>query len=233
MDVDQRHPDPLEKVPRQDLHVAGEHDQVALAVEQLEQLRLGLGLAVPLDRHVVVGQAEPLDRLAQVADGWTQQTRSRRRARRGASATAAPAGSGRSARRGSRSVSAWRRPTAARSSRTAPRREAEALREARSAPRWASVNSIRRKNVPPSGIGRVLVRADDVRARLVQEADDRGDDPGPVRAGDQQAHHHSRLRGLPGRVCLRGGSGSTPRPGGGGHQWLTAAAASSDTSRSS
>ena len=72
---------------------------------------------------------------------------------------------------------------------------------------------------PVLGMGRVLVGGDDVGAALEQEARDGGDDPGAVRARDQQS------RGVVGaaRNVRRGVR----------HQWLTAAAASSDTSRSS
>src|SRR4051812_33213350 len=41
MDVDDRHADAIEELRREDLHVACEHDQVAAALEQLEQLFLG------------------------------------------------------------------------------------------------------------------------------------------------------------------------------------------------
>ena len=41
------------------------------------------------------------------------------------------------------------------------------------------------------GIGRVLVGADDVRARVREEPRDRGDDPVPVGAGDEQAAVHA------------------------------------------
>jgi hypothetical protein len=68
-------------------------------------------------------------------------------------------------------------------------------------------------------VGGVLVRGDDVGALLEQKARDGGNDSGPVRTRDEQ----------PGGVV-----GPVTRVRAEvGHQWLTAAAASSDTSLSS
>ena len=61
MDVDQRHAYALEEVAREDLHVAGEDDQVGSAREELEHARLCLRLASLLDRHVLEGKAEGSD----------------------------------------------------------------------------------------------------------------------------------------------------------------------------
>ena len=60
-----------QEVAREDLHVAGEHDQVDLA-EQLEHAPLGLGLGRRLDRHVVEGDADRVD-LAR-GSGWLEIT---------------------------------------------------------------------------------------------------------------------------------------------------------------
>ena len=56
MDVDRRRAEPLEEPGREDLHVAGEDEQLD-TLQQLEHARLGR-LAVAFDRHVVEGQAE-------------------------------------------------------------------------------------------------------------------------------------------------------------------------------
>ena len=61
VDVDHRHAQPLQEAAREDLHVAREHDEIDPSREQLEQLRLRLGLAAGGNLHVVVGHVEAGD----------------------------------------------------------------------------------------------------------------------------------------------------------------------------
>ena len=48
----------------EDLHVAGEHDEVDLTGDELKPASLGLRLRLTRDRHVVVRDAERLDLVA-------------------------------------------------------------------------------------------------------------------------------------------------------------------------
>jgi hypothetical protein len=57
MDVDDRHPHPLQEIAAEDLHVACQHEQLGIAAQELEHLRLGPSPAARLDRHVVEGHA--------------------------------------------------------------------------------------------------------------------------------------------------------------------------------
>ena len=59
MDVDYRHAEALEKSLRENLHVAGEHDEIHLAGEKFEHSRLCFRLAVWRHWDVVVRNAEP------------------------------------------------------------------------------------------------------------------------------------------------------------------------------
>jgi len=58
VDVDDRHADLLQEGGGQDLHVAGEHDEVNVAVQQLELAPLGRRLGVPGHRNVLERDAE-------------------------------------------------------------------------------------------------------------------------------------------------------------------------------
>ena len=153
--------------------------------------------------------AELRDVVGEVRVVGDRPCRCRRRARRGASATAGRAGSGPRARPAA--PPAW----AARvvQAQAIAKRWAISLVEAashlverpRRPRRW---NTMRRKNVPLLGVGRVLVGLVDVGALRVQEAGHRGDDPGPVLAPDEQAAGVRRLVRSPsicslGQICLR------------------------------
>ena len=66
MDVDHRDRQLVEKVAGQDLHVPREHDEVAVAAQQLEQLVLRLRLVVALHGNVVVRDAIRLHVLPEI-----------------------------------------------------------------------------------------------------------------------------------------------------------------------
>ncbi len=57
MDVDRRHPHPLQEVAAEDLHIARQHQQLGIAAQELEQSHLGLLLAALRHRHVVEGDS--------------------------------------------------------------------------------------------------------------------------------------------------------------------------------
>ena len=186
VDVDHRHADAVEELAGEDLHVAGEDDEVAVPAEQLEQPRLRLGLRV---------RRRP-------ARGGRARRAPRRRARRSAWLEATSTSSASSSPRRRRQSSSSRQwssretstatrlgTAASQNDQSMSKRSADLLAEALREPVRARrrVNSMRRKNVPPVGIGRVLVRAHDVRPGLREESGHRADDPGTVGAGDEKA----------------------------------------------
>ena len=191
VDVDHRDGQALEELAGQDLHVARQHDEVALAVEQLEQLRLGLGLALGVDGDVVVGHVEQLDVLAQVGVvGGDEDDAALELA-------AAPA-----PQQVEQAVVVARHqhrdPLAPRGV-PQPPGHAERLGDLQAEPLGEAVALLggerelhAQEERAALGIGRVLVRADDVRPGLVQEARDARDDARSVRAGDQQAQQRRR-----------------------------------------
>ena len=61
VDVDHRHADLVEEVLGDDLHVAGQHDEVDVALDQLQDPRLGGGLVRPLRGDVEERDAERAD----------------------------------------------------------------------------------------------------------------------------------------------------------------------------
>ena len=146
------HADPVEEARREDLHVAREHDEVDVAGEQLELPLLGLRLRLARHRDVVVRHAERLARRARDPDGSRRRRRRPSAARRGASARAGRAGSGRSARRRARRACGVARELSrhsiSSSAAIAASRASSAARLPARSSRW---NSIRRKKLPPSG----------------------------------------------------------------------------------
>ena len=178
-------PTRVEEVAAEDLHVARQHEQLGAAARAARASPPRPAPCAPCSTgHVVEGHARTrrvsCSRSAVVGD---HARRSPRRARRDASATAGPAGSGRGARRGSR---CRRRSPQQRSSpvhlEAAGDLCVEALLEgarARAAPRGRTPCAGRTGR--RSGSDRVLVRGDDVGSALEQKARDGGDDPGPVR----------------------------------------------------
>src|SRR5699024_3617788 len=57
-DIDDRHPHCLKDSGRKALHIASENDEVRLPVDEVEYLRLGLGLVRAFRRNMVEGYAE-------------------------------------------------------------------------------------------------------------------------------------------------------------------------------
>ena len=199
------------KSRREDLHVAGEHDQIGRCRRAARACAPRPSASVSRDRHVVERHAEAAH--VGVEIGWLEidERRRRRRARRGATARAGRAGSGRRARPASRCASARSRTRAASPSRTARRPRREVALELARARRPSSRNSIRMKNRPPSGSVEYWSAREDVRAGLGEEARDRGDDPRPVRARDQQPREFSRSS-IPSRACGSGRGSRAPAP---------------------
>ena len=204
VDVDHRRADRARKSPRQDLHVAREHDEVergrraAPASPPPPRLRLGR------DGHVGNGTPKPRD--VRSRSRWLEITSTM-------SASSSPL-----RQRHSRSSRQWSsRETRTRCAcdrsrsdrpvhRRAARRRARRTRApARSRPRSSpsSVELHPHEERAALGIGRVLVGIEDVRAVLEQEARDGGDDARPVGAGDRAAAR--REAGPPPRpaVCVR------------------------------
>ena len=176
-------------VPREDLHVAGEHDEVDLAGEELEHPLLGLAVGRARDRDVVERHAEAGDvvRVVGVVGDDGDDV--------GVELAAAPApeqveeavvvarGEERHAlalaRVGEAPVHRERPADVARRTRARARRGARA--------RLVEPELHAHEERAALGVGRVLVGAEDVGVALGEEARDRGDDPVPVGARDEQA----------------------------------------------
>ena len=186
MDVDRRRAEPREEVAGEDLHVAGEDEQVDLA-EQLQRSRRSAAVLVAgLDRHVVEGEADRGDLLGVV--GVVGDDRDEL----GAELAAAPAPE----QVGEAVVLARdhdRDPLA-----LARLGEAVLHLEAASAISSAKRRSSASRSASAGGVedhpheeatlgGRVLVGVDDVEPGVGEEAADGRDQPRPVGAGEQQA----------------------------------------------
>ena len=185
-------PTALEEVAGEDLHVAGEHDQVARRPrEQLEQPRLGRRLlASGRPGRGRTGRPNASTSRRAGPGGWRRPCDDRpRRARRGASATAGRAGSGRSARRGSR-CACGRAASQIRQSIPNWLGDRAAKRRLEARPRRASSVELHPHEEARRPPGRSSAGADCVMfaPRLAEERRDGGHDPRPVGAGDQQAH---------------------------------------------
>ena len=193
-------PTPREEVRREDLHVAGEDEQVDLAAEQLQHPRLRRVRAAVADRHVVVGEAQRGDLVGVVGmvgdDGDDL----------GAQLAAAPAPE----QVGEAVVFARdhdRHPLAlARLGEAVlhPQRPGELLGEAPverlPLPLRGGIEGHPHEEPPLAA--RVLVGVDDVAAGVGEEAADRGDQPRLIRAGEQQARGGG-LAGDAGMIAVR------------------------------
>ena len=189
------HPDAREEVAAEDLHVAGEHEQLGAAREQLEHPLLR-GRLVVLGAPARGGRASRPRPPPRSRSGWLEITAT-------ISASSSPRRQRQS--RSSRQWS-WRETRIADALALAPPAQlpvhAERLADlAREAPPEASVALVARRQeelgaheeAPAARVRGVLVRGDDVGAALEQEARHGGDDAGLVGAGDQQARGVLRL----------------------------------------
>ena len=187
MDVDDGAADVLEKLAGQDLHVAGEHDEVDVAREHFQHLLLGLRFAPVLDRDVVVGGAELLDLTSEIGvvrdDGEQVELE----------VVASPA-----PEQVEQAVLAPRnenRDAFAFAREDEPRVHREPLDDRgqlRTHPFSIAIESGEmelhsQEERSAFGIGRVLVGADDVRAEYGQLTGECGDDPLPVSTRDDEA----------------------------------------------
>jgi hypothetical protein len=182
MDVDDRRTDAIEEVARQDLHVAREHDEVAASAQQLEQARLGLRLRLRRDRHMVERQAIGLYVRAQVLVVGRDQDDLRVELL----ATPAPQQLLKAvvlARDEDRDALAHRGVPEPPVHGEALAHGGEVVCDIRAGARELHPQEER----PAGGIGGVLVRAHDVRARVGEESGDRADDPGTVRTRRDEA----------------------------------------------
>src|SRR5699024_6432246 len=66
VDIDDRHLQCLKERGRKDLHIAGENEEVRLPLDEVEDLRLGLGLVRAFRRNMVEGYAEETDFLLHI-----------------------------------------------------------------------------------------------------------------------------------------------------------------------
>ena len=198
-------PTRVEEVAAEDLHVAGQHEQlgVALRAARASPPRPA-ACALLCTGHVVVGDARR-HRLVARRSSWLEMT-----------ATISASSSPRRQRhsRSSRQWS-WRETRIAMRRRSPHQRISQSISK-RPATSPSNVAPRRRSRTPSrafgrpapgrtrcagrtaaGGIGGVLVRGDDVRAPLEQEARHRGHDARAIRAADQQA------RGVAAGVLVR------------------------------
>jgi hypothetical protein len=196
VDVDDRRAHRPQERRREDLHVAGEHDQVELARQRVEQLRLGLGLGVTGDRDVPERDVEARRLALQLAVVGDDQ----RDLRVQLAAPVAPQQLGQAvvvARDEDRHPLAMLgvlEPPAA-----GPEPGAHLLGELRLERVGRLLQPVELELQPHEelaavGVGGVLVGLEDVAAAVAQERRDLGDDPRPVRAGDEQPPDASHCR---------------------------------------